>query len=92
MDLVGQEFKEFRSNLLLSTPPSNLRELVSTITPPEGVRRSDHDSPRDLEYIPFDEGAELFDGEGSDLDNEVCEKYGSQIATASIHLHFKTVT
>ena len=67
MDLVGEEFKEFRAELLSSDQPSSMRKLIDTITPPEGVVRKDRDTPRDLNYIPDDEGMELFDGNGSIL-------------------------
>ena len=73
-DLVGEEFTAFREELLSSEPANNMRELIASITPPEGVRRSDHGQPRDLSYISEDESAELLDGDGSDLEPEVSSK------------------
>ncbi|GFO11576.1 steryl-sulfatase [Plakobranchus ocellatus] len=40
MALIGQEVKAFRTELLQSTPPKTLSEVIKSITPPKGVRSS----------------------------------------------------
>ena len=45
---------------------------VQQLTRPEGVRRKDT-GQRDTLYIPEDEGAELFDGDGTDIPADVDE-------------------
>ena len=69
-DLVGQEMMEFRAELLKSQVPATLREAVQQITRPEGVRPKDT-GQRDTLYIQEDEGAELFDGDGTDIPADV---------------------
>ena len=78
MDLVGEDMKAFRAELLKSKVPHTFRELERLMTPPEGVvrkRLSQHERPED-------EGVELFDAEetiaeeefDSDADSELDEK------------------
>ena len=69
-DLVGQRMMEFCAGQLKSQVPATLREAVQQITRPEGVRRKDT-GQRDTLYIPEDEGAELFDGNGTDIPADV---------------------
>ena len=54
MNLVGDDLKKFRSELMKSPSPKQLRELLKQITPPKDVRRKG--SPSAL----ADEGDELF--------------------------------
>ena len=62
MDMVGEEFKAFRAELRASNPANDMRELLSSITNPEGVRRSDQ--PNDFLYI---------DKTSDENDFEVCK-------------------
>ena len=58
----------FREELLKSELVSSLKDLKKQITPPEGVRRSTKSSNID-DPLP-DEGYELYDGDGEDLEEE----------------------
>ena len=69
--LVGDEFIKWREELRKEVPAASMKELMESITPPEGVRRVEHDERRDLNYIPHDEGKELFDCDGDELELEV---------------------
>jgi hypothetical protein len=64
MDLVGAEMLVFREELKLSTQPSTMKELRAQIIPPEGVKYKN--APNDF---PPDEGFELFQGDGDDLED-----------------------
>ena len=64
MELVGDEIKKFRTELLLSSPPKTIPELTKSITPPKGVRRKSHTVESD---DPPDEGTELIDCEGEEI-------------------------
>ena len=66
MDLVGEEIIAFRTNLVSSTPPKSIRELVSSITPPKGVRVK----KAPVDDAPLDEGMELIDCEGDEIPAE----------------------
>ena len=65
IELVGNEIKEFRQQLMKEKCPKNLQELLNTITPPKGLKRN------------F-EGFELYDCEDDEIEdsveNEVLEK------------------
>ena len=61
MNLVGDDLKKFRSELMKSPSPKQLRELLKQITPPKDVRRKG--SPSAL----ADEGDELFGWEGEEM-------------------------
>ena len=75
MDLVGEELIAFRTELLESEPAADLKELIASLTPPEGVKCREHHGPRDTSYIdeevPIDEGEELLDCDGDEVDPEV---------------------
>jgi len=60
--LVGKEIQMFRSQLMQSTPPRLIADLVKTITPPEGVR-SPSAAASSSDSAPPDEGAEVLDGD-----------------------------
>ena len=74
--LVGKEIQMFRSQLMQSTPPRLIADLVKTITPPEGVRSPSAAASSDS--APPDEGAELLDG---DFVVEETEKQTEKAAT-----------
>ena len=57
--LVGEEMVEYRTNLLSSPVPKDLKDLLKSITPPEGVGMKEL-PPESSE--PADEGMELLDG------------------------------
>ena len=61
--LVSKKMQEFRIQLLNSKPPRNISSLVRAITPTKGV----HTKYTKFEAPP-DEGIELFDCEGDELD------------------------
>lgn len=75
MDLVCKELLVFREGLMKSQPASTLKELKKQIAPPEGVRRGKQMKTFD-EPFP-DEGTQLYDGDGDDLDKDVEESNGS---------------
>ena len=57
--LIGPELQEFRSKLMSEKAPKNLAELLSTITPPEGIKRKNV------------EGVELFTCQGDEIQDDV---------------------
>ena len=61
MSLVAVDLTKFRSELMKSPSPKQLRELLKQITPPKGVRRKGSSS------APADEGDELLDWEGEEM-------------------------
>ena len=63
VDLVGTEMLKFWKKLLESKPLSTLKELRLQMIKPEGVRMKASNN-----QVPPDEGFELFDGDGDDLD------------------------
>lgn len=65
-ELVGAEMIAFRESLTKSTPPSSLKELIKTITPPRGVKVK---SPT-AGASPLDEGNELFDCYGGEIEDD----------------------
>ena len=54
MSLDGEEVKTFRESHLKTEPPKSLAALLNSLTPPQGVVRT--------------EGFELFDAEEGELD------------------------
>ena len=64
MDMVGKELKEFRSELMTSKSPKQLMEVLKHIKPPKGVHRKNQKESQ----VPADEGDELYDCEGKDLE------------------------
>jgi len=64
--IVREEMLKFRKDLLTSTPPSDIKDLTSTITPPKGVTRK----RKGESEVPRDEGVELMDCEGEELAQE----------------------
>ena len=48
-----------------------MKDLLAQITPPEGVRRVEHDGKCDFNFVTHDEGRELFDCDGDELEIEV---------------------
>ena len=65
MDLVGEEMKAFRVELLKSKPVANLSALRKLMIPPEGVKHG-----KSLVAKDIDEGLELFDGDGEGLSDD----------------------
>ena len=65
--LVGEEFTSFRKVLMALKPPATLKDLLATITRPEGVTKNE--KAKDLGYLD-DKGLELLDGKGSDMDKD----------------------
>ena len=68
-ELVGEEIKEFRVNLMKSPPPKALRELISTITPPKGVKIK-ATVGTSTDEAPADEGMELMDCDGEEINHQ----------------------
>ena len=68
MNLVGDDFRRWRDEELVTGElPANLKDLMASLTPPEGIRRGDLNEPRDRDYMYYNgEGAELLDGDGED--------------------------
>ena len=62
MLLVVNKMEVFQNYSLKKKSPKNLKELLKPITPPKGVRRKVADT-----VPPIDEGQELFDCDGADL-------------------------
>ena len=62
-DLVGGALLEFRKSLMENEAPRTLQEMIRNITPPKGVKRK-----QIIGEIPDDEGVELFDCEGDELE------------------------
>ena len=71
-DLVGEEIQKFRKELWSSDPPKNIEHLIKTITPPEGVKRKSTS-----EDTTLDEGRELLDCEGEEMDPSLVEELTS---------------
>ena len=65
MLLVGDQMKKFRQNLNSNKGPKSLQDLLKLITPPKGVKRRSQNTA-----IPIDEGEELFDCDGDELNDE----------------------
>ena len=63
--MVGPEMVTFRKQLLLSAPPRNIEALMKTITLPKGVKIKA--APGSMP--PPDEGVELYDCEGDELED-----------------------
>ena len=70
MDLTGKETLEFREKLLSSKPVATLKELRAQMIKPEGVRMKGQTAN---DKAPPDEGLELVDGDGEDLDVDYLE-------------------
>ena len=71
--LVGAKLIEFRENLMKTPSPKNLKQLAKIITPPKGVKRKESNTKSS--EVPFDEGDELFDCEGEEI--QIDEKDGN---------------
>ena len=71
--LVYTEMDEFRRDLLSKPPPKNLKDLTASITPPKGVKRKSTKED-DADDVPPDEGLEIFDCEGDELQEESDER------------------
>ena len=56
--LVGPEMIEFRNKLKKEKGPKDLKQLLTTITPPKGIRRKNL------------EGVELFDCDGDEIEEK----------------------
>ena len=63
--LVGEKLKVFRKQLNKAESPKNLKDLLKLITPPKGVKRKGEKTA-----VPVDEGEELFDCDGEELNHE----------------------
>lgn len=63
--LVGEKLKAFRAKLNKNKSPKNLKDLLKLITPPKGVKRKGETTA-----VPVDEGGELFDCDGEELNHE----------------------
>ena len=64
MDLVGTELIEYRKRLMENESPNTLKQLLSKITPPKGVRRKGEGNKQ------WGEGIEMFDCEGDVMEDE----------------------
>ena len=62
MDLVGEEMKKFRDELMTKPGPKSFAAMLKLITPPKGVKL-----PKESAEVPADEGDELFDCEGDEI-------------------------
>ena len=65
-ELVGATIVAFRTELMASLPPPNVKELMKTLTPPKGVKRKQAAAAA----APEDEGRELLDCEGEEMNQE----------------------
>ena len=61
MLLIGDKMKVFQNNLIKKSP-KNLKDLLKLIAPPKGLKRNVADTG-----APIDEGQELFDCDGAEL-------------------------
>ena len=69
-DLIGKEMLEFRGQRLSSKPPATLEEICAQMIKPECVRIKAQTTKHKV--LP-DEGVELIDGDGEDLDMDYLE-------------------
>ena len=65
MMLVGEKLTVFRKQLNKAESPKNLKDLLKLITSPKGVKRKGERTA-----VPVDEGEELFDSDGEELNHE----------------------
>ena len=73
MMLIGEKLKVFRKQLNKSENPKNFKDLLKLITPPKGVKLKGEKT-----VVPVDEGEELFDCDGVELNHEpLLESYDS---------------
>ena len=63
--LAGEKLKVFPRQLNKAESPQNLKDLLKLITPTRGVRRKGEKTA-----VPVDEGEELFDCDGEELNHE----------------------
>ena len=86
MSMVGEDIKKFRVHLMKSRSPKQLKDLLKLITPPKSIRRKN----QQVSSVPIDEGDELFDCEGDEIevlaevngehsDEESCDEGNSDI-------------
>ena len=68
--LVGTRVIEFRNQLMKTAGPKNLKQLFKMITSPKGVKWKDAEGYA----APADEGNELFDCEGEEIETETTEE------------------
>ena len=68
--LVGTRMIDFRNQLMKTTNPKNLKQLLKMITPSKGVKRKDAEGSA----APVDKGDELFDCEGEEIETETIEE------------------
>ena len=67
MSLVGEELKAFRTELMQTASVKQLKDLLKLITPPKGVSRRNQALQSDSTNAPIDEGEELIDCEGDEM-------------------------
>jgi hypothetical protein len=67
-ELIGTEMLAFRAQMLQNRVPATLKDLLKTITPPKGVKRKGQKPGN--QACPDDEGEELFDCEGGEIQEE----------------------
>ena len=76
--IVGEQMVAFREYLLDQPVPNSLQDLLKTLTPPKGVHlRKDEDPP--------DEGRELLDCEGEELEGDPEESEEADHTDVEIH-------
>ena len=75
MNLVGEEMKKFRNELMVKPAPKSFEAMLKKITPPKGVKLPQEDGE-----TPPDEGDELFDCEGEELNMVEIEDEMSEYA------------
>ena len=68
--LVGTRMNDFRNQLMKTTSPKNLKQLLKMTTPPKGGMRKDAEGSA----ATVDEGDELFDCEGEEIQTETIEE------------------
>ena len=68
--LVGARMIDFRNQLMKTVSPENLKQLLKMITPPKGVKRKDAEGSA----ARVDEGDELFDCEGEEIETETIQE------------------
>ena len=68
--LVGTRMTDFWNQLMKTASPKNLKQLLKMITPPKGVKRKDAEGS----VVRVDEGDELFDCEGEEIETETIQE------------------
>ena len=71
-ELIGRDLVDFRQKMLQTPPLKTVQDLVKAITLPKGVRRKGdgNQAGNQQNQVPQDEGIELLDCEGDELNEQ----------------------